>query len=351
MFSWRAPFVGLLSLMLLGLAATSVSARGSTSPVAPTARAAGAGAAFTLAVVPDTQEEVFGSDPRLEQRLAWLVDRREALDLRFVAQVGDLTNWGWLAPRQLDVASQALGTLERAGIPYSVAVGNHDTRAVGWNGRGGYGGDAYVKNPECVERFSPGECRTPLLVRHTEELNAVLDAERFGAVRGAFEPGKIDNVYSTFHAGGLGWLVIDLELWPRSEVVAWANRVVAAHPGRNVVVNTHSFLTGRGTIADRADYGDTTPAELWDSFVSRHPNIVMTLSGHVGRAAMSVERGVHGNKVVNLLTTFHEPDTNPVRLVTVDPGARELTTRIVAPATGEKFPEHREVVGGLRLVD
>lgn len=350
MLSWRTPLVGLFSLLMLTVAATSVSAGATTSPAVSAARTAGDGAAFTIAVVPDTQTEVSGSDTRLQNRFAWLVKRREALDLRFVAQVGDFTNWGWLVPQQLKVASDAVRTLERAGIPYSVAVGNHDTRAVGWNGSGGYGGDAYVKNPECVERFSPAECSTRLLVRHTEEINAVLNAERFGAVRGAFEPRKIDNVYSTFRAAGLGWLVLDLELWPRPAVVAWANKVVAAHPDHNVVVNTHSFLTRANTISDKADYGDTAPTALWDSFVSRHPNIVMTLSGHVGRAGMRVDRGKQGNKVVSLLTTFHDPATNPVRLVTVDPRAGELTTRILAPATGETYPEYREVVRGMSFV-
>ena len=47
---------------------------------------------------------------------------------------GDVVNWGWLVPAQYAIASEAMLPLERAGIPYALTIGNHDTRAVGWNG-------------------------------------------------------------------------------------------------------------------------------------------------------------------------------------------------------------------------
>src|SRR6478672_9045476 len=63
---------------------------------------AGDGAPFTMAVIPDTQEEVLAEgDRRLGNRLDWLIRRADPLDLRYVVQVGDLTDWGWLAPGQL----------------------------------------------------------------------------------------------------------------------------------------------------------------------------------------------------------------------------------------------------------
>lgn len=306
---------------------------------------------FTLAVVPDTQTEVFGDDTRLQERFEWLARRRDHLGLRFVAHVGDLTNWGWLVPRQLTKGSEALRPLERVGVPYSIAVGNHDTRAVGWNGRGGYGGRFYEDNPECAERFSAEECTSEVLLRRTDEINAVFGAERFGAVKAAFEPGKIDNVYSTFRGGGTKWLVLDLEMWPRPEVVAWANEVAASHPRRNVVVNTHLYVSGNNKITNNAGYGDTSPRQLWKGFISQHRNIVMVVSGHVkATAATRVDEGVHGNKVVSLLTAFANSDTNPVRLVRIDPARGLLRTRIVAPSSRDRFPEHRARVTGMQFV-
>ncbi|GAB3999279.1 hypothetical protein GCM10028771_33950 [Nocardioides marmoraquaticus] len=306
---------------------------------------------FTLAVMPDTQQEVFGRDPRMRQRSDWLVSQRERLDLRFVTHVGDVTNWGWLAPDQYRVASEGLRPLEQAGVPYSLSIGNHDTRAIGWDGRGNYGGGAYVQNPECARRLGAPACKTDLLVRRTDEFNDVFTASRFGAVAGAFEPGKVDNTYSTFAADGYDWLVLNLELWPRAAAVDWAKRVVAGHPDHNVVVVTHSYLNGSGGIYDRSDYGSTSPRYLWDNLVSRYANIKLVLSGHVGSAALRVDTGRQGNKVVSLLQTFHSNDANPVRLLQVNPSRGSFTTSIVSPnGRGGDFSKFDKTVTGMTFV-
>lgn len=306
---------------------------------------------FTLAVMPDTQQEVFGSDPRMRQRSEWLVAQRDRLDLRFVTHVGDVVNWGWLAPSQYQVASEGMRPLERAGVPYSLSIGNHDTRAVGWDGRGGYGGSAYAQNPECPRRLGAAACKTGLLVRGTQEFNAVFTASRFGAVAGAFEAGKVDNTYSTFSADGYDWLVLNLELWPRVAAVDWAKKVVAAHPRHNVVVTTHSYLNGGGGIDGSAGYGTTSPRYLWDNLVSRYPNVKLVLSGHVGKAALRVDRGRSGNKVVSLLQTFHANDANPVRLVRIAPSAGSFTTSITSPnGRGGSFARYTQTVKGMSFV-
>ena len=121
-------------------------------------------------------------------------------------------------------------TIEQAGVPYAMSIGNHDTRAVGWNGvpgSTGYGGSAYMYNPECLTRFPASECRPTKLVRHTEEFNGTFTAARYTSVGGAYEPGKVDNIFSTFSAGGHRWLVLTLELWARP-----GRRGVGAHGGR-----------------------------------------------------------------------------------------------------------------------
>ncbi|MEI2774411.1 MAG: metallophosphoesterase [Tetrasphaera sp.] len=294
---------------------------------------------FSIAVIPDSQQEVFGTDTRFPQRTQWLVDNRGPLDLRFVGHTGDVVNWGWLVPSQFAIASQAAAVLDQAGMPYAWALGNHDTRAVGHDGvpgSRGYGGSAYVNNPECVERFSPAECNTLLLVRHTEEYNAVFTAGRYTSVTGAFEDGKVDNIYSTFTAAGRNWMVLTLELWPRTEVVAWARDVVAAHPDTNVLVQTHSYLTSTGAISqDNGGYGANTPQYVFDNLIKLYPNIKAVFSGHVGSSAQRTDTGVHGNKIVSYLGTFHSATTNPVRLVEFDVLSGTITTKVVAPYTGQ----------------
>ena len=304
---------------------------------------------FTFAVVPDTQQEVLNvEDTRFLNRMQWLADHRARFDLRFVLHIGDLTNWGWLVPSQYEIASDAMRPLEQAGIPYTIAIGNHDTRAVGWNGVDGYGGSAYAQNPECKIRFSPEECDTRKLVMHTEEFNAVFPPERFAQVGGTFEPGKSDNLYTTYRAGGRDWLVLVLELWPRAEAVEWAKEVVAAHPDHNVIVNTHSYLTGDTSINQtNGGYGHTSGQYLFDELISQYDNIKLVFSGHTGIAGHRTDVGAHGNVVHSFLQTFHSNTTNPVRLVTVDTRKGSLETSIHGPYTGETFAEYDVDLSGI----
>ena len=309
---------------------------------------------FSLATMPDTQQEVLRSgDPRFLQRTNWLVSNRSALDLRFVTHTGDVVNWGWLVPSQYTVAGNAMRPLEQAGIPYALSIGNHDTRAVGWNGVAGsreYGGSAYASNPECPERLGAAQCKTPLLVRHTEEFNATFTAARYTDVAGAYQSGKVDNIYSTFDAGGVHWLVLTLELWPRTEVIDWARSVVAAHPNANVIVQTHSYLEANGSISQsNGGYGSNSPQYLYDHLIKVYPNIKMVLSGHVGTAAMRTDTGVNGNKIVSFLQCFHST-SNPVRLTEIDTAQGTLSSRIYAPQDAAYWTQYDASVSGMSFV-
>ncbi|MGN9777078.1 metallophosphoesterase [Micromonospora sp. H33] len=286
---------------------------------------------FAFAVVPDTQEEVLSAgDRRFRQRSDWLVANRSALDLRFATHIGDVVNFDTSDHVQYARARDALRPLETAGVPYSLAVGNHDGQV--------YGPDGKRRRPA-----------GPLL-RDTTVFNRYFTADRFGAVRGQFEAGKVDNAYATYPAGGVQWLVLTLEPWPRPEAVAWARDVVAAHPRHNVVVVTHHYLEADGTIGRSAGYGSTSPRHLFDNLISRYPNIRLVFSGHTGTAAHRVDTGAHGNRIHSFLQTFHSRRTNPVRLVEVDTAGDSLRTWIYAPHTAEAFPVHDRTLTNLRLI-
>ena len=195
---------------------------------------------FSIAVYPDTQQEV-GSDKRFRNRADYLIANRKTLDLRYVTHVGDVVNWDTDDHAQYAVARDAIRPLEDAGIPYSLSIGNHDTMATGPGGA--------ARDPH----------HTRQLVRDTETFNSYLNRQGLDQ-EGAYEPGKVDNTYHVFTAGGVGWLVLNLELWPRPGAVAWAQQVVASHPRHNVIMVTHSYLTGSGNIYGKSDYGDTAPS-------------------------------------------------------------------------------------------
>lgn len=301
---------------------------------------------FGLAALPDTQNEVHHpSDTRSRDRMQWLVSNQKTLDLRYVLHSGDVTNWGWLEPSQYQVADRAFAILDQAKIPYQAAIGNHDTRAVGYNGdpkNPGPGGSAYMFHPDCPKKLGADQCNTAKLVRQTQEWNATFPSSRFVNVGGTFEPNKSDNMYQTFSAGGVDWLVLTLELYPRKEAVAWASEVVKANPKRNVIVVTHSYLTGSLDIRQDAEYGATSPQYLFDNLIKVYPNIKMVFCGHTGQWGTKIHQGANGNTIVSYLTALHSSD-NPVRTLEINTATGLVTSKLVTPNRGTSQPDNTQV--------
>lgn len=302
------------------------------------------GGSFSIAVIPDTQTEVtVSSDKRLANRARWLADNADALNLSYVLHTGDVVNWGWLSPKQFDTAEGSFKTLADAGLPYSIAIGNHDTAAVGHDGVAGsrlYGGGAYVDNPECQAKLGD-ECKSWLLIRNTEAFNDSFPRSGLRNVGGVFEPGKVDNMWTTFSAEGTDWLVLTLEYFARKDAVAWAAGVVKSHPKHNVIVQTHGYLTASGGIDQSSGgYGSTTGQYLFDNLIKIYPNIKLVFSGHVGQGSARVDTGTGGNRILSFLGGFHSLTTNPVRIVTINTNTGSVTTRVVAPATDETWSRY-----------
>lgn len=287
---------------------------------------------FSFAVMPDTQQEVRrANDSRFVNRTAWLAGQESTLDLRWVTHSGDVVNWDTPDHSQYEVASRAMRPLEDADIPYSLALGNHDTAAV------------------CPGGSACDPLRTRKLFRDTTTFNRYFTAARFG-LEGQFEAGKVDNGYTTYSAGGLKWMVLTLEMWPRPAVVAWAKQVVGTHPDHNVVVVTHDYLDDLGGLGQGADYGDTPPQELYDELISQYANIRMVFSGHTGTTATRVDTGVHGNKIYSFLQTIHSSTTNPVRLVEVDAEKGAIKTWVYSPYTRQSYPEWNSTIEDVNWV-
>lgn len=292
----------------------------------------GTGTTFSFAAVPDTQLEVLrGDDDRLAHRSSWVVQQKR---MSFLLQTGDLVNWDTDDHAQWAIAKRGLAPLEKAKMPYTLAVGNHDTMATG------VGGSARDTT------------RTRAQLRDTETLNSYFDAADFRGVGGAFEPGKVDNVFTLYSAGGLKWMVLTLEFCPRASVVAWAREVVAGHPSYNVIISTHYYLTRSGGIAtNNAGYGDTSPAYVWKNLVRPYRNVKFVFSGHTGKARKArVDTGAKGNKIYSFLTTMHDKESNPTRIVSIDTKKRTLSTRVYAPKTRTTWSAYTQTIRGLTFV-
>ena len=251
--------------------------------------------AFTIAVMPDTQNETMSAnDTRFVGRTNWLVANRSKLNLKFVTHVGDVVSWDTPDHVEYQRAHDALQVLNDNNIPYSLSPGNHDTGAVCVGGSACPGKDAKVT------------------VRDTTTFNEYLNGG-VADVQGYFESGKVDNTYSRFAAGGRSWLVLNLELWPRTKVIDWAQTVVAGHPDDNVMVVTHSYLNANGTINQtNGGYGATSPQYLFDNLISKYSNIKTGVLGPCrnGRSPDRQGRARQSNRLVPAvypLPRWHQP--------------------------------------------
>lgn len=313
-------------------------------PAPPTPESPTSGSSFSIAVMPDTQTEVFSeSDKRYASRTRWLVDNKAALNLAYVLHTGDNVNYGWLAPSQYTIAKRAINILDDGGIPYALAIGNHDTRVVGWDGvegSRGYGGSAYSGNPECAERLGIAACKSWLLVRDTDEFNQTFPLSKVKNVGGVYEKGKVDNIWSTFKAADTNWLVLTIELWPRKDVLTWAEKIVADHPKHNVIIQTHHYLDGNGTVSkSNGGYGETAPSLLYEKIVSKYSNVKFVFSGHTGKFTKRTDTN-NGNTVLSYLGNDLGVQYNPVRILTIDTATGKVAGRLHNPISNNVINGH-----------
>ncbi len=280
---------------------------------------------FSFAVMPDTQGEVRNTyhleKKSFRNRCEWLIENREALDLRAVLHTGDMVNCASLAPDQLAVAADGMYLLHEAGIPMALALGNHDTGAVGPDG-------------------SAKSSATRTEVRETEHFNATFPIDMFPDFV-PYEEGKIDNGYQILEAGGVKWMLLSLELWVRLPILKWAEEVIAANSDCNVVIITHSFLKGDGKIyGGNGGYGEMHPTYMWVNIFKKYENLKMILCGHTGSSAVHVDYGEAGNKVAMILGCFHSNEANPVRILEIDTKNGTIRGKVHIPLTESTWDQY-----------
>jgi len=269
---------------------------------------------FVLPVLPDTQVEVRAKPEMFYSQLHWLVQKKDSLHIPIVLHVGDIVDYDNIS--HWEKASKGFRILDSARVGYAVAVGNHDTEAVGLNS-----GSA-----------APGNVNQNL--RKTFKFNSYFPVSRFTMQKGRYEEGKSDNAFYTFKAGKKKWLVLSLEFCARQGPVDWANKVIAANPKHNVIILTHFHLTSKGEINQHnAGYGDLTTQAIFDQMIKKHENVRMVLSGHVVTSASRVDKGEKGNNIYQILQNYQSEDSGGgyIRLLEIDPKARTISAKMYSP--------------------
>jgi len=266
---------------------------------------------FVFVSLPDTQvysENRFpgdgGSpvvtDPRgtaeiFNDQTRWIVDNAAAFGIRYVGHLGDIVQTGTNLD-EWDRAKAAMDLLREADIPHGTAMGNHDDIPPqhGTDYRANY-----------LAYFGP-----PVFAGHPWYAGA--------------SPEGGANYQLLEHEGiRLGFLNFSIDQ-PKAEI-EWAHQIIAGHPDRIFVIGTHRylydyiFLAGRygepiatpiGPITIDSDpvEGAVAPRngqELFEEFVSQHPNIVMIHAGHSDADWLRlVEGDTLEHRVVEILTDY-----------------------------------------------
>ncbi len=261
---------------------------------------------FTIVVLPDTQYYTVPSRdlaPFYYAQTQWVVDNTEAYNIVGVIHNGDIVNNADVRAQWV-IADRAMSSLEDAtdlfvnGVPYGVAVGNHDQ----------------------FPRKEPGA---------TSYFNDWFGTDRFAGrfYYGGRYDSTNDQSWVTFQAGGREILLVSLEYDERQDgaVLAWARSVFEAHPDAVGILNSHYIVTSGGNYSAQ---GRAIYEGLKDV-----PNLELMTSGHV-TAERLIRSEFEGNVVHSMVADYQSRDQGGggmMRIWEFSPANDELTVRSYSP--------------------
>jgi hypothetical protein len=263
-----------------------------------TGRSASCPEPFRIVVLPDSQCAVDKFPEVLNSTCDWIVANRKTLNIQYVLHVGDMVERG-ADESMWQKFDGSMTRLEKGGVPYILAVGNHD-----------FGGnEAASGRLGLYEKYFP--------------LSRFSGLPSFG---GNAPAGSNANSYHTFRAGGCNWLVLSLVYNPPDYILDWGNRVIAAHPNHQVIVLTHSYLEHKGR--------DVSGERIWNKLVRQYPNVLMVICGHLSTVNY-VDKGDQGNTVYQMLFDWQNPQSAEMNsycaILEIDPLQHTISVKSYSP--------------------
>lgn len=226
---------------------------------------------WTLAVIPDTQRLARDNPTAFNNMVQWLVDNKDTEDIRMVMHLGDMVDDGG-STTEWSRADTALSRLHGE-IPWITLAGNHDYDDDG-------AGSTYERDETNLANYFPAS-EWASYDWYIDEYNGV-----------------VSNQAATLTLGGVKYLFLSLEIFPRSAVLTWAENIITAQNPDRIILGTHMFLLPDGTPQEygdssgggspefysfcdyRTDADCTSGKDLYDNFISQHDNIILVMNGH-----------------------------------------------------------------------
>jgi hypothetical protein len=239
-----------------------------------------AGSDFTVVVLPDTQFYAQSFPQIFDAQLQWIADQKDARNIVYVAQLGDCVEEGDNGgdPSEWLVADAAFGLIEDPvatalpdGIPYGIAVGNHDQSPFGDAGPG-----------------------TTLFYNQFFGESRFLGRAYYGGHFGTDN----DNHVDFFSASGMDFVVVYMEYDtnPDAAVLAWADGLLATHSDKRAIVVSHYLINNSGDFGNQGQ-------EIYDALKSR-PNLFLMLGGH--RSGEAVRMDVFAGSTVRTVLSNYQ---------------------------------------------
>ena len=241
---------------------------------------------FTIIGLPDTQYYTDirhgGTPAHFTAQTQWIADNKNSLNIVFVAHLGDVVQKGntkeipWMyADYSMSIIEESLITNLEDGIPYGIAVGNHD-QGVGV----GSGGE-------------PGE--TELYNQYFGE-NRFLGRSYYGGHYGT----KNDQHYVLFSASGYDFIAIFFEYNtdPEESVLVWADSLLNTYSTRRAIIVSH-YIIDAGIQPPWGTQGQAIYEGLNDN-----PNMFLMLCGHKSAEGIRQDTTINGNIVYTLLSDY-----------------------------------------------
>jgi hypothetical protein len=288
-------------------------------------RAALPGDDFTVVILPDTQNYVAslngGLPAMFTTQTDWIIANRAAHNIAFVLHMGDIVQNGDLkggvaneaewahATQALYALADPLRTGLGEGIPFAVAVGNHDQTP-------GHDPDG-----------------TTTLFNKYFGIDYFSGRSTYGGHHGASN----DNHYMLFDAGGYRFVVLSLEYRRAADpaILEWADGILKSHAGRRGIVVSH-YIVGPGHPAPFGPYGLAIYQAL-----RGNPNLGLLLGGHMNGEGWRSDV-FEGRTVYSLLQNYQYYDNGGsgyLRLLTFSPRAHEIRIQTWSPWLGTSL-EH-----------
>ena len=269
---------------------------------------------FAIVVLPDTQFYTAASNGPLSRiftaQTEWIISNRVSRNITYVTLEGDISEHGSLLDDEWFRATNALYRLEDPvqtglsdGIPYGVAVGNHDLM----NGGARLFNAYFGTNHFAGHRYYGGN---------------------FGS--------NNNSHYDLFSAGGQDFVVLSLVMAAGSnrKLMRWANAVLQSNVNRRALVVTHSLLNK--TLQPTPPTWTPEGPAIFNA-LTNNPNLFLMLCGHRhGQGRRHEIIGPEGRAVDILLADYQatEGGNGYLRLLEFSPGNHVIRVKTFSPWTG-----------------